>query len=83
MTTNSRQGAKAQEPKPVLKDGVVYSSDNGQMICSKCAGQSALFSGRDISGQKVRRQTAADARAWFAFFGKPLKCERGCTEARA
>ncbi|MEA2067798.1 MAG: hypothetical protein U9P12_01240 [Verrucomicrobiota bacterium] len=42
-----------KEPKPVLKEGIIYSSDNGMLICKKCAGQSALYTGRDSSGQEV------------------------------
>lgn len=65
--------------KTKLKSGVVYSGDNGRMICVECAGQSALYTGRDISGKRVVALTAADAAEWVKLLGKPLACERGCT----
>jgi hypothetical protein len=68
-----------KEPKPVLKDGVIYSSENGMLICKKCAGQSALYTGRDRSGMKVRAVPRSENEAWRAFFGKDMTCERGCT----
>jgi len=40
-------------PKPVLYKEQVYLGDNGQVFCGGCAGMSALYTGRDISGQKV------------------------------
>ena len=68
-----------KEPKPVLKDGVIYSGDNGERICKKCAGDSALYTGRDRSGTKVRAVSRSENEAWRAFFGKDMTCERGCT----
>jgi hypothetical protein len=68
-----------KEPKPVLKDGVIYSGDNGERICKKCAGDSALYTGRDRSGMKVRAVPRSENEAWRAFFGKDMACERGCT----
>jgi hypothetical protein len=68
-----------KEPKPVLKDGVIYSGDNGERICNKCAGDSALYTGRDRSGQKVRAIPRSENEAWREFFGKDMTCERGCT----
>jgi hypothetical protein len=68
-----------REPRPVLKDGAVYFADNGRRICRCCAGMSALYTGRDISGQKVERIDAATVRWWHEETGKPMVCERGCT----
>jgi hypothetical protein len=68
-----------KEPKPVLKDGVIYSGDNGELICRKCAGDSALYTGRDRSGLKVRVVPRSENEAWREFFGKDMTCERGCT----
>lgn len=68
-----------KEPKPVLKEGVIYSGDNGERICKKCAGDSALYTGRDRSGMKVRAVPRSENEAWRAFFGKDMTCERGCT----
>lgn len=66
-------------PKPALKHGKIYSGDNGMRICLHCAGNSALYTGRDLSGQRVRVFTEADALAWREMLGKDLACERGCT----
>ncbi len=69
-------------PKPVLKPGVIYSGDNGMSICIHCAGNSALYTGRDISGRKVQAFTAADAAIYKQMLGTDLSCERGCTTFR-
>ena len=65
-------------PRPVLADGALYWSDNGRVVCAKCAGMSALYTGRDISGQKVARITVEDVRAWPEDLGT-LHCESNCT----
>lgn len=65
-------------PRPVLKPGAVYWADNGCRICARCAGASALYTGHDLSGQKVERVNAADVRNWPGDLGA-LRCERGCT----
>lgn len=70
---------KTTTPKPVLKEGTIYSADNGQRICLHCAGASAKFTGRDRSGKKVKAFTAKDAAEWYAMLGKPLACECGRT----
>ena len=67
------------DPRPVLREGAVYWSDNGRRICASCAGASARFTGRDISGQPVERATLADAAEWEREIGRPLDCEAGCT----
>lgn len=67
------------DPKPKLKPGAIYSADNGMRICLKCAGNSAKFTGRDISGQRVIRIPVAETVDWKAMFGRDLSCERGCT----
>jgi len=69
-------------PVPVLRPGVIYSGDNGRRVCLKCAGSSALFTGRDLSGQKVQALPLSMNPGWFADFGKPLACEAGCTTYR-
>ena len=66
-------------PKSVLKPGIIYSGDNGQRICLHCAGMSAKFTGRDLSGHKVTALGADDAQYWFEMLGKQLACEGGCT----
>ena len=66
-------------PKPKLKPGVIYSSDNGRLICVECAGMSAKFTRRDISGQRVTAVPYLETVAWFKQFHKPMACEAGCT----
>jgi hypothetical protein len=46
----------------ILKAGRIYIGDNGRVMCShlKCAGQTARYNGKDISGQQVQEVTAAD-----------------------
>ena len=68
-----------EEPEPILKEGVIYSSDNGMLICKKCAGQSALYTGRDTSGQEVLLIPRSENKRWKMFFGEDMACERGCT----
>lgn len=67
------------DPRPLLREGAVYWSDNGRRICARCAGASALYTGRDISGQAVERATLRDAVEWLSSLGSPLACEQGCT----
>ena len=45
--------ATASYPAPVLDDATLYLGDNGQCFCGACAGQSARYTGRDLSGQEV------------------------------
>ena len=66
-------------PKPKLKPGIIYSADNGRLICVECAGMSAKYTGHDISGQKVEAVPYHETVAWFKEFGKPMSCEGGCT----
>lgn len=65
--------------KTAMKDYHVYFADNGRRICTQCAGQSALWTGRDISGQKIRRATIRDAFEWQKEFKTRLVCECGNT----
>lgn len=65
--------------KPFLQAGVIYSADNGERICIHCAGQSALYTGRDRSGQKCKPFGPKDAAKWLALTGRVLNCETGCT----
>lgn len=51
---------KMIDPKPVLRPDALYMGDNGRMFCGRHAGCSALYTGRDISGQPVLRLSAAD-----------------------
>jgi len=49
--------------RPLLREGALYWADNGRVICAKCAGQSALYTGRDISGQSVSFTSSVSAAA--------------------
>ncbi len=68
-----------KESKPVLKDGVIYSAENGMLICKKCASDSELYTGQTRSGAKVRAIPRSENEAWRTLFGKDMTCERGCT----
>jgi len=58
--------------------GRSYWADGGQRICLRCAGATATYTGRDVSGQPVVRVTLADVDSWPLDLG-PLGCEGGCT----
>lgn len=59
--------------RAVLVEAALYLGDNGRCFCGKlrCAGTSAHFTGRDLSGQKVLRIDAVTAKQ------HGLRCE-GC-----
>lgn len=46
--------------KPYMQPNAVYFADNGEIVCIHCAGSSALYTGRDRSGQRVKKVTQAD-----------------------
>lgn len=50
----------AATPRAVLDDSRLYFGDNGRVFCGAHAGASAKFTGRDISGQRVKPLTARD-----------------------
>ena len=68
--------------RPLLREGALYWADGGRVICAKCAGASALYTGRDLSGQKVERITVDDVRTWPDDLGA-LRCASGCTALTA
>lgn len=55
---------QAARAKPVLKPGVLYSADNGRVVCSRCAGESALYRGVDVSGMRVLALGAEEIEAF-------------------
>jgi len=69
---------KTTEPTPVLRDDELYLGDNGRAFCGRLhhAGMTALYTGRDISGQHVHRVTEDDQRE-AQKMGVELACE-GC-----
>ena len=62
--------------RPALTPEALYLGDNGRLTCGalRCAGMTAHFSGRGISGRKVTRFTARDA-AEFRAMGLEPRCE--------
>lgn len=67
-----------QTQTPALVEGALYLADNGRVICAKCAGASALYTGVDVSGQRVSRFGVADVREWLSYGIGDARCERGC-----
>lgn len=45
--------------KTVIPENALFIGDNGRCFCSKHAGMSARYTGRDISGQKIVMVTKA------------------------
>lgn len=74
--------ARPAEPVPVLKQGVIYSSDNGRMVCYRCAGMRAKFMGICADGTPTTAMTQEDAEEWERLFDRPMACEEGCTTYR-
>jgi hypothetical protein len=74
MNTNHRT-----PPEPALDPDTLYIGDNGRVFCGKspCAGSSALYTGRDISGARVDRLSPGDIQAWITEAGTAPECE-GC-----
>ena len=62
-------------PKPVLKPDTVYEGDNGRLFCGSCAGMTAKYTGRDLSGHKVHAITPEEAWAFEADIGAKCACE--------
>lgn len=55
----------------------IYLCDNGMSLCGEHLGMTAAWTGRDVSGQKILRVSAADA-AWMQQHnqaGQLPKCE--------
>ena len=55
-------------------DHAVYFTDNGAMLCGAHLGSSARYTGRDLSGQPIKRVTVQDA-VDLAAMGCEAKCE--------
>jgi len=76
MTNASTKVSGGATPAPVLKPDVLYSGDNGRLFCGAHAGQSAKYTGRDISGQRVHVVTADDVAEARREYEVELACER-------
>lgn len=66
MRSPTRDFVPLADPRPVLQPDALYEGDNGRILHGKCSGASATYTGRDISGQKVRRLSTADVAAYLA-----------------
>lgn len=64
------------KPKPKLLDDALYLTDNGRVVCGEDAGASARYTGRDISGQRVKRVTTKNDAYWMAELGSHISCEQ-------
>lgn len=62
---------------PKLDATELYLGDNGRCFCGslRCAGMTAHFTGRDLSGQKVAKITLRDNEALVAAIGRSFACE--------
>ena len=63
--------------KFLADDDAIYLTDNGAAYCGAHLGATAKATGRDISGQRIARVSAADAEWWQAhnMAGNPPFCE--------
>jgi hypothetical protein len=57
----------------MLKDDAIYLGDNGRAFCGVHAGNSAAYTGRDLSGQAVMEITPYVLRA--APWARRIACE--------
>jgi hypothetical protein len=69
-----------RDPKSALQPDALYFGDNSRITCGElgCAGMSAHFSGRTISGQRVQRVTVADN----DYFLRELGCQASCENCK-
>ena len=61
---------------PVLKPDKIYLTYD-RFECSKCTGMTALYTGVDINGFKLKPVRAQDVTEWAGYGLGPLKCECG------
>lgn len=55
---------RGDKPAVALRAGAVYFGDNGRAMCLDCAGGTALYTGHDLSGQRLKRVTALMVAEW-------------------
>lgn len=62
----------------MLKDGAIYVAFD-RFVCSSvmCAGSTAVATGRDIGGHRLREVDAADLAEWAGYGLGALRCECG------
>lgn len=61
-------------PFPPAPKGL-FETDNGRILCGAHLGATARATRRDISGQPIRRISAADLAALAVEIGHPVGCE--------
>ena len=66
-------------PAKTLDSSKLYIGDNGRLFCGalRCAGSSAHFDARGLSGFPVVEVTMEDATAFSDAFRRPMACD-GC-----
>jgi hypothetical protein len=64
-----------QPTRLIPADSTLYLTDNGALYCGAHLGMSAAYTGRDISGQKIKRLTASDL-DYLASTARPIPCAR-------
>ena len=66
-------------PVPPLEPARLYVGYGVRIFCGalRCAGMSAFYTGRTISGQRVQVVTACDREAWVRELSRAPNCE-GC-----
>jgi len=60
---------------PKIDDDALYECDGGMVLCGADLGMSARTTGRDLSGQRIRRMKDADAALFYAECEAPCACE--------
>ena len=75
MGTGITKGQRLRGEVPVLDDDALYLTDNGACYCGKHCGNSARYTGRDISGQKVARLSVVDIRESIRVYQWEPECE--------
>lgn len=62
----------------VLKDDTIYVAGD-RFVCSSvsCAGSTAVASGRDLDGHRLREIDDRDVAEWATYGLGPIKCECG------
>jgi hypothetical protein len=60
---------------PILHTDALYSGDNGRLFCGAHAGQTAKYTGRDLSGQRVEEVSAIDVNTARLHHGVEFACE--------
>lgn len=67
---------------PVLQPNTIYLSGD-RFVCdsTRCAGSTAVHTGRDIDGNRLAPVTSADVREWASYDMGALRCECGTLTA--